>query len=58
MFDFNTLMGMPYEDLVEFIEEQGWDYGWEMDQLYVSDRADHFVWIGLTNWAVSGWEAV
>lgn len=58
MFDFDTLIGMPYEDLVDLAEEWGLDYGWEMDQLYVSDRADHFAWIRLVNWVVDGWEAV
>lgn len=47
-------MGMPYEDLVEAVE----DYGWEMDQLYVQLSGDRWYWVELTNWVVSGWERV
>ena len=47
-------MGMPYEDLIEAVE----DYGWEMDQLYVQLSGDRWYWVDLKNWVVSGWERV
>lgn len=58
MFDFDTLKGMTLEALGEFLDEQGWEQDWVMDQLYVSDRPDHWVGICFSNWVVCGWEAI
>jgi len=58
MFNFDTLKGMTLESLGEFMDAQDWEYGWVMDELYVSDRPDHWVWIGFHNGVVCKWEAV
>ena len=55
---FDMLIGMTLEDLGEYIEAQGWDQDWVMDQLYVSDRPDHWVGIDFAHGVVVGWEAV
>ena len=55
---FDMLIGMTLEDLGEYIEAQGWEQDWVMDELYVSDRPDHWVGINFAHGVVVGWEAV
>lgn len=50
----DSYMGMPYEDLIEEVA----DYGWEMDELYVTPDGEKWYWIGLKNWVADSWERV
>ena len=47
-------MGMPYEDLIAAMK----DYGWEMDELYVTPDGDRWYWIDLKNWVANSWERI
>lgn len=55
---FELCAGIPMEDLIVMLEESGWDYTWEMDQLYVSDVEDHWIAVEFVNGAVERWETV
>lgn len=59
MMTIEDLMGLAMGDVIEMLEEFGWDYEWVMDQLYVSDIENHLVAIEFDgSYLAIGWEAV
>ena len=55
---FELCKGIPYEDLIALLDENGWQYTWYMDQFYVSDVEDHWIGVNFVNWVVDSWETI
>lgn len=59
MMTIEDLMGLAMGDVIEMLDEFGWNYEWVMDQLYVSDIENHWMAIEFDgSYLAIGWEAV
>jgi len=52
----DLICGMPYEDLIETLDECGLDYEWAMDHLMVQGTDGKWVEVRFVEGAVDSWE--